>query len=128
MKRYMIRRGFLWRVPLLVIRATAESSYAEMGDHGLVIHFGNYSMEAGYDNIALVEQKKWRFIDGVGIRYEKSSGTVGCIGDTGDAVFISLRQGITADIPFIKAHVNKIAVTIEDQASFIADLKSRVRA
>ena len=69
-----------------------------MGDLGLVVHFGAYSIEVAYDNIAGVEQKKWKWIDGVRIRYEKSSNTIGYIGDTGSAVFISLHQGIPADV------------------------------
>lgn len=123
MDRFPIRRDLAWRVPLLIILATASRSMVTLDDDGIDVRFGVAHVQIPIDNVASVHRRDWSWLLGVGIRIADDK-TLGLIGSSDGVVQIALREPTVEGSLFLRRPRN-IAISLEDPDAFIEAVRAR---
>lgn len=123
MERYAIERSLAWRIPLLLIGATGNLSFATLEDDALDLRFGIAHVRVPYDNIRELRERDWAWYLGIGIRIAGDK-TLGLIGSSRGVVQIALKQPTVSGVLFMR-HPRNIAVSLSEPAAFIAAVERR---
>lgn len=123
MESFPILRDPLWRLPLLIIAATASRSIVTVDDDTIDLQFGIARVTIPIANVASVAQREWSWILGIGIRIA-SDKTLGLIGSTRGVVQIALRERTVDGLLFLRRPRN-VAVSLEDPWGFIEAIERR---
>ena len=124
METFEIKRDLAWRIPLLVIGATATRSVAVLKDDGLELRFGVAHLEIPYTNVAELRERDWSWWLGTGIRVAGDK-TLGLIGSTHGVVQIALKKPTVRGVLFMR-HPRNIAVSLSRPREFIEAVKPRL--
>lgn len=126
MTAFAIARDPVWRLPLLVIGATASRSKATFGEDAVELQFGLANVTIPYGAIRDVTERDWSWWLGVGLRIA-SDKTLGLIGSTRGVVQIAVKPGTVKGLLFLR-EPNNVAVSLEDPVGFIEAVQQRVPA
>lgn len=108
---------------MLVIGATSESSYVELGETALQIHMGGYHVEVPYEKITAAATREWPIMYGLGVRVAPKA--VGYVGSTEGVVQLELSDEQRFPIlPMIKKRSEAVCFALEDPDSFLTELWS----
>jgi hypothetical protein len=112
----------IWRLPLLAGGAFPANSYAELTGRGLRLRFGcPFDRTIPYDEIKDVFTRSWPLLYGIGWR-SNLRGVIGLIGSYENVVEVRLKRRTRAWLVF---PCDRIGVSLEDPAGFIAALRER---
>ena len=124
MREFTIARSPVWRMPLLLIGATAERSRVTLEDEVLDVRFGAAHVRIPYANIRAVTPRAWRWWLGIGIRIAGDK-TLGLVGSTTGVVQIALKAPSVEGVLFMR-HPHNIAVSLEDPDGFVQAVEARL--
>jgi hypothetical protein len=115
----------LWRLPMLVVGATPNNSYVELDDDALVVRFGWFNDRIPLAEISGAERTKWRFIDGLGVRFNRE--TMAYVGSRDGTVKVHMRAPRRFPAPFgMQITRGSVTVALLDPDGFIAELGRRL--
>ena len=126
MKSFQIARDHAWRLPLLIIGATAARSRVILGDDALDVQFGVAKLTIPYADIRDLTMRDWSWLLGIGIRIAGDK-TLGLVGSTSGVVQIALRAPTVRGVLFMRAPRN-IALSLEDPAGFLHAVGERLES
>lgn len=124
MREFTISRSPVWRMPLLLIGATAERSKVTLEGEHVDVRFGAAHVRIPYANIQTVSPRPWSLWLGIGIRVARAK-TLGLVGSTSGVVQIALKAPSREGVLFMRHPLN-IAVSLDDSDGFIRALEARL--
>ncbi|MBS2040715.1 hypothetical protein JST97_37355 [bacterium] len=90
MSKFPIKIDTLWIAPLMLIGATRDQSYVEIGDSELHLKMGNGDERIPLSNIESVEPHEWSLFHGIGHRVAYDG--LAYVGSTDHVVRIKLKS------------------------------------
>jgi hypothetical protein len=115
----------LWRIPMLVVGAAPNNSYVELEREDLVVRFGWFNDRIPLADVAGAEPTRWRFISGLGVRFNRE--TMAYIGSYKGAVKVRLHLPRRFPAPFgLKISRASVTVALIDPEGFVAELEHRL--
>jgi hypothetical protein len=124
MREFTISRSPVWRIPLLLIGATAERAKVTLEDDLLDVRFGPAHVRIPYSNIRTVSPRSWSLWRGIGIRIAGDK-TLGLVGATTGVVQIALKAPSFEGVLFMR-HPHNIAVSLDDPDGFVRAVEERL--
>jgi hypothetical protein len=125
MAKFDIHIDPLWRAPLLIIGATQEQSWIDIGDSEIEIKFGSGHEHLPLTNVAGAEPAEWSLFYGIGHRLGHNG--IGYVGSTNNVVEIKLKKPQEFNMIFgIKASYSSFYVSVDDPAAFIAAIRNKL--
>jgi hypothetical protein len=124
MEIFEIERDLAWRLPLLVIAATASRSFAVLEDDRIEVRFGVAHVTIPYSNIRDLHEREWSWLLGIGIRIAGDR-TLGLIGSTRGVVQIALEQPTVRGVLFMR-HPRNIAISFSKPRELIEAVQRRL--
>lgn len=125
MSRFPIHIDPVWSVPLLLIGATHERSYVEVGETELEITFGIGTEKVAIADIASVAPHEWSAFYGIGHRV--GYGGMGYIGSTDNVVKITFKRPLSFNLLLgFHKDFTSFFVSVDDPAAFIAAVQARI--
>lgn len=124
MSEFPIARSAVWRLPLMLIGATAARSTVSLEDEVIDVVFGFAHVRIPYANVRAVSRRTWNMWLGIGIRIAGDK-TLGLVGSTAGVVQVALREPNVDGVMFMR-HPRNIAVSLEDADGFIRAVEGRL--
>lgn len=125
MPKFNIHIDPLWSLPLLIIGATQEKSWAEVGAEEIQVKFGIGEERFPLAEVASVEPHEWSLFYGIGHRV--GYGGVGYVGSTDRVVEIKFKRPLSFNLIFgIHKDFPSFFLSLEDPDAFIAAVRDRL--
>ena len=125
MTKFSIKIDTLWIAPLMLIGASRDQSYVEIGDSELHIKMGIGDERIPLTNIELVEPHEWSLFHGIGHRVTHDG--LGYVGSTDHVVRIKLKAPQSFHVIFgMHKEFSNFYVSLEHPQEFQAALVERL--
>lgn len=121
MGRYAIARSSLWRPLLLLLGATDERSWLDIGPAEVVAEFGWKQITVRRANIAGAERSSWPWWSGIGWRTDLRH-AVGLIGAVRPIVRIRLHTAQRISLLGIPIRMTELYLSVDDPDAIVREL------
>jgi hypothetical protein len=125
MARFPIHLDTLWKAPLLLIGATQEKSWADVGDEEIELRFGWSHEHIPLDRVAGVAPHEWSMFYGLGHRIGPDGPAF--VGSTKNVVEIKLREAQAFHLLLgIHGQYSSFYLSVDDPGAFIAAVNEKL--